>query len=99
MTVVVIDTVGDDLKAGKSFYDSCEIGVGDYFVESLLADLHSLKLYGGIHLRQFGFYRMLSKRFPFAIYYLKEQETIFVYAILDMRRNPSWLRAELLRRE
>ena len=65
MTVVVIDTVGDDLKAGKSFYDSCEIGVGDYFVESLLADLHSLKLYGGIHLRQFGFYRMLSKRLPF----------------------------------
>jgi len=44
LIVVVLDAAGDDLEAGKSFYDSCEVGVGDYFVESLLADLHSMKL-------------------------------------------------------
>ena len=41
---------------------------------------------------------MLAKRFPFAIYYEVRGDTATVYAILDMRRNPLWLRAELERR-
>jgi len=41
---------------------------------------------------------MLSKRFPFAIYYALEDGTAYVYAILDMRRDPAWLRAELEKR-
>ena len=41
---------------------------------------------------------MLSKRFPFGIYYEVEGETDFVYAILDMRRDPSWIRSELSKR-
>lgn len=38
---------------------------------------------------------MLSKRFPFGIYYEVEGETAYVYAILDMRRDPLWIRKEL----
>ena len=38
---------------------------------------------------------MLSKRFPFGIYYEIERETTYVYAILDMRRDPLWIRREL----
>jgi hypothetical protein len=34
---------------------------------------------------------MLAKRFPFAVYYLIENETIDVYAILDCRRDPEWI--------
>ena len=72
--------------------------MGNYFLESLLSDLESLVLYAGIHQRVFGFHRMLSKRFPFAIYYALEDGTAYVYAILDMRRDPAWLRAELEKR-
>jgi len=31
---------------------------------------------------------MLSKRFPFAIYYKVQEDTVIVYAILDCRQNP-----------
>ena len=41
---------------------------------------------------------MLSKRFPFGIYYELEGETTYVYAILDMRRDPLWVREELEKR-
>ena len=41
---------------------------------------------------------MLSKRFPFGIYYEVESETAYVYAILDMRRGPLWIRSELRER-
>ena len=98
MTVVVLEDAAADLEIGRRFYESLEQGVGDYFVESLLSDLESLVLYAGIHRRLFGLHRMLSKRFPFGIYYEITGDTALVYAILDMRRDPVWLRAELGKR-
>jgi hypothetical protein len=38
---------------------------------------------------------MLSKRFPFGIYYEVEDEVDYVYAILDLRRAPLWIRKPL----
>ncbi len=49
MTVVVLEDAAADIEAGRQFYETREQGVGDYFVESILSDLGSLVLYGGIH--------------------------------------------------
>ena len=99
MTVITLDDAVGDIQAGRRFYESRERGIGDYFVESILADLQSLVLYAGIHSAHHGFHRMLSKRFPFAIYYEVTGDTAAVYAILDMRRDPLWIRKELERRK
>ena len=69
MTVVILEDAADDLEAGAQFYESCEAGVGDYFLDSVLSDLDSLILFAGVHPTYFGFHRMLSKRFPFGICY------------------------------
>jgi hypothetical protein len=95
MTVVILEDAADDMESGRRFYELREFGIGDYFIESILSDLDSLVLFGGVHGMHFGFHRMLSKRFPFAIYYEVERETAYVYAILDMRRDPLWIRSEL----
>ena len=86
-----------DIEEGRTFYD--KKGVGDYFFYSLISDLESLKLYAGMHNKKFGFYRAFSKRFPFAIYYEVEEDVVKVIAILDMRRNPSWIRSKLENRK
>jgi hypothetical protein len=62
--------------------------------DSILSDLDSLILLAGVHPIYFGFHRMLSKRFPFGIYY----EVVYVYAILDLRRDPLWIRKRLQQR-
>ncbi len=98
MMVVVLDDAAEDIESGKRFYESCEAGVGDYFTESILSDLESLVLYAGIHPVYLGFHRMLSNRFPFGIYYEVEEEMAYVYAILDLRRDPLWIRSELKKR-
>lgn len=67
-------------------------GLGSHFRESLLDDVDSLATQGGIHARVFGYHRSLSKRFPFAIYYRFEANIVRVRAILDCRKNPSWIR-------
>ena len=78
-----------DLGEGKRFYDSQEPGIGDYFQDCLLSDIDSLGLHGGIHRQVFGYHRMLSKRFPFAIYYRVEgRGSAVVYRVLDCRRDP-----------
>ena len=98
-TVVTLEEAAKDLDAGRAFYDFNEEGIGLYFIDSLLSDIESLKILAGIHSKKFGFYRMLSKRFPFALYYDIDGQMARVAAILDMRRDPAWIRKELQRRK
>ena len=62
---------------------------------ALAADIDSLILFAGIHPHEFGFHRALSKRFPFGIYYRVEDAEIRIYAVLDLRRDPAWIRRRL----
>lgn len=95
MKIQVLDEAEDDLEEGRAFYDQKESGVGDYFAAALAADIESLILFGGIHPIHFGFHRLLSKRFPFGVYYLVEGKVIRIYAVLDLRREPAWIRRRL----
>ena len=96
--VIILKEAADDLDAGSSFYDELEYGVGRYFLDCVISDLESLHLYAGIHSIHYGFHRLLSRRFPFAIYYDVLDDIARVAAILDMRRDPAWIRNELTER-
>ena len=89
MTVQILDEAEQDLVDGHRFYESQAPGLGDYFLDSLFSDIDSLQLSAGIHSRHFGYYRLLSRRFPYAIYYRVVRKTVRVYAVLDCRRNPA----------
>jgi len=93
--VVVLTEAAEDIEQARDFYDAQELGIGDYFADSILADVESLPLYHGIHRRAFGFYRMLAHRFPFGIYYRETKTETQVLAVLDLRRDPNWIRKEL----
>jgi len=95
MRVRLLDEAEQDLRDGIRYYESQQEGIGDYFADSLLSDAESLRLYAGIHPRQYGYYKLLSKRFPYAIYYRIEGGVAFVHAILDCRRDPSRIRGRL----
>lgn len=99
MRVVILEDAAADLELGTQFYEACAAGVGDYFLDSILSDLDSLVLFAGVHPLCFQFHRMLSRRFPFGIYYEVEDETAYVYAILDLRRDPLWIQQRLAERE
>jgi len=93
--VVVLADAAEDLEAARDFYDMQEPGVGEYFVDSLLADIESLRLFSGIHPLHFEFHCMLASRFPFGIYYREHGDEAEVFAVLDLRHNPNWIRKEL----
>ncbi|MBN1553050.1 type II toxin-antitoxin system RelE/ParE family toxin [bacterium] len=96
MKIQILDAAEDDLIDGYYFYEAQDKGLGMYFLDSLYSDIESLKLFAGIHSVHFKkFYRLLSRRFPFAVYYRIENNVIRIYAILDCRRDPAWLRRQL----
>ena len=96
--VVALKEVTTDLKDGKYFYDQRESGIGDYFWDSLIADIESLIIYAGIHNKRYGLYRMFAKRFPYSIYYEIKDEIAYVVAVLPMRRDPLWIKRKLKER-
>jgi hypothetical protein len=89
--IVVLEEAAQDLLDSKAFYENQTQGIGNYFWDSLLSDIESLHLYAGIHEQHFGLFRMLSKRFPFAIYYAITNNIAYIIAILPTRRNPDWI--------
>ena len=97
-SVILLSEAVDDLEKARDFYNYQHEGVGDYCVRSLLADIGTLADYYGIHPKHFGCSRMLASRFPFGVYYQVVESAVYVVAILDLRRDPSWIRSEMDRR-
>jgi len=88
MRIEILDEAEQDLIDGFRFYEAQASNLGEYFLDSLLSDIDSLQLFAGIHPWHFGYQRLLSKRFPFAIYYRIDTDIIHVFAVLDCRQDP-----------
>jgi plasmid stabilization system protein ParE len=94
--VRLLDAAALDLKEGFDFYEQQESGLGGYFLDSLFSDIDSLLIHAGVHPTYFlSYYRMLSKRFPFAVYYRIDGNNVLVYAVLDCRKSPAWIRSRM----
>ena len=89
MKIRLLPEAERDVEIGADFYESQNPGFGSYFNDCIATDIDSLKTYGGIHEQYCGYFRSLSKRFPFAIYYRLNVDCVEVYAILDARQDPS----------
>ena len=89
MKIRILTSARNDLADGRDFYDRQAEGVGDCFLDSLFSDVDSLAFHAGVHRKVFGFYRLLSQRFPWAIYYrLEGKNEVVVYRVLDCRQDP-----------
>ena len=95
MRIEILDEAEVDLIEAYHFYEAQDAGLGSYFLDSLFSDIDSLLIHAGVHSVVFGYRRCLSKRFPFAVYYSIDGELIRVRAVLDCRRNPTWIRNRL----
>jgi hypothetical protein len=95
MTIEIHESARRDFIDGYLFYENQRQGLGRYFHDSVMADVESLQLYAGVHAKQLGYYRMMARRFPFAVFYRIEDNTIRVHAVLDCRRNPAWIHKRL----
>ena len=96
MRIAIQPSAIRDLREGFRFYEGKEAGLGSDFLNSLSTDIESLRLSAGIHSIHFGrFYRLLSKKFPYAAYYQTDGDVVLIRAVLDLRRDPKWITRKL----
>jgi len=96
VNIRILESAKRDLEEGFYFYEYQKDGLGHYFIETIMSDIESLNIFAGIHSIHFGrYHRLLSQRFPFAVYYILEENDIRIYAIIDCRRDPAWIRKRL----
>lgn len=90
MNIRILRSARRTVADGIEFYESQETGLGAYFRSSIMSDLRSLSIYAGVHQKRNTYYRMVCSKFPYSIYYRKEESNVNVYAVLDDRRDPKW---------
>lgn len=95
MNIKILKEAQNDIAKAIFFYEKQKENLGKYFLDSIMSDIESLYIYYGIHFRVRNYFRLLSKRFPFAIYYKFDQNFIYIYAVLDCRQNPIFLNQRL----
>jgi plasmid stabilization system protein ParE len=85
-----------DLNDGFLFYEAQATGLGDYFAACLKADIEGLRISGGVHRVVYeDYHRLLSRVFPYGIFYTVSGEVAVIWAIIDLRRDPVWIREHL----
>lgn len=97
MKTVILQSAEEDLAEGWHFYEDQEAGAGDYFLSEALASIRGLSNTCSLHPARGIFRRMLLKKFHCGVYYTVTAENILIYRILDLRRDPKWLRQQLKR--
>ena len=96
MRVRISEEALQDLNEGFLFYEAQEVGVGDYFIACLRADIEGLRISAGIHRVLYqDYHRLLSKVFPYGIFYTMDREGAVVWAIVDLRKDPAWIEQKL----
>ncbi len=89
MKIKIGQQAKNDLILAHHFYERQIAGLGRKCLDSLYADIDTLYSNAGIHRIFFGqYYRLLSNRFPFAIYYHCSNDTVYIDAVLDCRQSP-----------
>jgi len=96
MKIIVLRSARRTIADGIRFYDEQEKGLGAYFLDSIMTDIRSLKIYAGVHQAyEISYFRMPCRAFPYSIYYRVEGFDVKVHAILDDRRDPKLIRKRL----
>ena len=94
--LTVLPKAEQDLSEAFRWYEERRKGLGHDFLLQLDAGFRFLErtplvypeLYRGIR-------RHLIKRFPYKIFYLVEQNTVAILAVLYGGRDPQWIRKRL----
>lgn len=94
--VKISEDAVEDLNDGWRFYEAQQGGLGEYFASCLRAEIEGLRLYAGIHRMVYrDYHRVVSRVFPYGIFYTVDDDTAVVWAVIDLRRDPAWIRQRL----
>ncbi len=99
-TLRFLPEVEDDIIGGYVWYEVKSSGLGEDFLRMFYASVSEI-LWNPLHYPKVynEFRRRLLRRFPYAIYFMIEDEQIIVFGLFHCARNPRTIRTKLRDRE
>ena len=88
--------VEEDLFSGFSWYEDKARGLGEEFLRIFYASSNSLTRNALIYKKVYGdFRRLILRRFPYAIYFVIDNNEIIVIGLFHCARDPKNVRKNL----
>ena len=86
--VIIRPAAEADLQQAKQYYDERRPGLGEEFISAMRQAMHSLQENPerrAFYYREFR--RLLTRRFPYKVFYLVQGERVIVFRILHAKQN------------
>ena len=94
-----VDEVEEDIFSAYLWYEKQTDGLGERFLSEIYNKLDQHNFLPLAHQKVFlDFRRILSLRFPYAIYYRIQEGVVVVYGIFHTRKDPQAITQNLLER-
>lgn len=91
MRVVLDQAAHDELRDAAFFYEDSRKGLGQEFLDAFDAAAGEIRKHPTLWRALTGrFRRHLLRRFPYAVIYAIDGETIYVAAVMHMKRKPGY---------
>ncbi|MBI5185252.1 MAG: type II toxin-antitoxin system RelE/ParE family toxin [Nitrospinae bacterium] len=93
-TLIVRPEAEDDVRETFEWYESKQIGLGNNFLEETDLLFQRIEEYPNLFPKVYReLQRALLHRFPYAVYFLQDDNIATVFGVLHQRRNPAeWQR-------
>lgn len=60
MKIKILNEAQNDIAKAMLFYENQKENLGEYFLDSIMADIESLYIYCGIHFKVRNYFRLLA---------------------------------------
>ena len=91
MKIVLDSAAVSEMEQAALFYEDCREGLGHEFMTSVEDALNEIARYPTVWRRMKGdFRRYLVHRFPYGIIYALDGDTIYVAAVMHLKRKPDY---------
>jgi toxin ParE1/3/4 len=83
-----------DLAAAYQWYEDKDVGLGEEFLRTVEVSLLGIQKDPQAHQKIYKeIRRALTRRFPYGIFYLIDNDTVSVLGVLHARRDPAVIKA------
>ena len=91
MNIALDPAAKAEMREAALFYENCHAGLGQEFLDAIQQAFEQIARYPNLwRVLKGRFRRCLVHRFPYAIVYAVEDQTIYVAAIMHLKRKPGY---------
>ena len=91
MKVLLDPEANREIRQAADFYEDCRQGLGQEFLDAIESAFDQIQQHSRTwRILKGRFRRYLLQRFPYGLIYAVEGQTIFVAAVMHLKRKPGY---------